>query len=61
MTGPESITVAADQKEIEVELQAAADVEIKTFDDVQMTATSTFAGREFTVESKPFAMEIKQP
>ncbi len=61
ITGPESVTVAADQKEIEVELQAAADVEIKTFGDVGLTATSTFAGRDFTVESKPFAMEIKQP
>jgi hypothetical protein len=61
VTGPESVSIAADQKEVEVELQTSGDAELKTFEDLRLTATSTFAGREFTVESKPFTLEIKQP
>jgi hypothetical protein len=61
ISAPETVTIPPDQKEVTVDIQAAMDIEFKRFEDLRLIATSQFTGREFTIESKPFALETKQP
>lgn len=51
ITGPESITIAADQAEAEFELQIAADTPPDSTAEISLNATSQFAGQEFTIAS----------
>ncbi len=51
ITGPESITIAADQSQVEVELQIAGDTTIEAAHEITLTVSSKFEGQDFTVAS----------
>jgi hypothetical protein len=61
VTGPEKVTLAADQNEIEIELTAAADAAPVMFKELVAIATSTTAGQNVTGESPPATLEVKKP
>jgi hypothetical protein len=58
---PEKTTLAADQNEVEVELSAAADAAVVKFEQLAVTATSKYAGTDFSVESPAAVLEVKAP
>ena len=51
ITGPESIVIAADQKQAEFDFQVAADAALDVAHELTVNASSKYAGQEFTVES----------
>ncbi|WP_253158225.1 DUF1549 domain-containing protein [Stieleria tagensis] len=52
ITGPESITIAADQTQAEFELQIAGDADLDVDHELALSASSKFTGQDFTVTSK---------
>ena len=61
VTAPEKTTLTADQTEVEVELNAAADAPPVKFDQLVAVATGKYAGVDITVESPPVSLEVKVP
>lgn len=51
VTGPDSITIAADQSRAEFDLQIAGDAAIDVAQELTLSVSSKFAGQDFTVAS----------
>jgi hypothetical protein len=61
VTGPESITIAADQDAVEIELSAAGDAPVGKFDDSTLRATTKFFGQDVALEVKSAPIEVVAP
>ena len=61
VTGPESVKLEAEQNEIEIELTAAADAPVGTFDDIAVSAATKYAGVDLSVDSPNVSLEVKAP
>ena len=61
VTGPEKISLTADQNELEIELAAAADAMIGKFAELAVTATTKYSGQDISVESPIATLEVKAP
>ena len=61
ITGPDEITIGPGAYRAEVELAAAETVEIGSFDDLRVEATSKFAGQPIKVSSKPARLDVVRP
>lgn len=61
VTGPEKISLAADQNDVEIELTAAGDAAPVMFKELVAVATSTAAGQNVTGESAAATLEVKKP
>ncbi|MEZ6113266.1 MAG: PPC domain-containing protein [Pirellulaceae bacterium] len=61
VTGDESMMIAADQSELEVELRAAAEAAAVMFEELTVEAASKFQGKDFTASSQPGKLEVKLP
>ncbi|MCA9165792.1 MAG: hypothetical protein KDA62_22550, partial [Planctomycetales bacterium] len=61
VTGDESMMIAADQSELEVELRAAAEAAAVMFEELTVEAASKFQGKDFTASSEPGKLEVKLP
>ena len=60
VTGDETITIAADQTELEVELKAAADAKVGKFTGLALDAQSKYAEKDVTATSAAVALETKK-
>ena len=60
VTGDETITIAADQTEQEVELKAAADAKVGKFTGLALEAQTKYAQKDVTVASASVALETKK-
>ena len=58
VTGPESLTIAANQTGAELELTAAATVAAGKLAGLILTATTQVKGRDVRVESAPVVLEV---
>lgn len=58
VTGPESLTIAANQTAVELELTAAATVAPGKLAGLVLTATTQVKGRDVKVESAPVVLEV---
>lgn len=58
VTGPESLTIAANQTTAELELTAAATVAPGKLPALLLTATTQLKGRDLKVESAPIVLEV---
>jgi hypothetical protein len=61
VTGEESITIAKDATEAEVELTAAADAEVAVFEELSLQAKTSYSGKDVTAVSPSVKLEVKQP
>ncbi|MCA9202991.1 MAG: hypothetical protein KDA59_08090, partial [Planctomycetales bacterium] len=61
VTGDESMMIAADQSELEVELRAAAEAAAVMFEELTVEAASKFQGKDFKASSQPGKLEVKLP
>ena len=61
VSGDETITIAKDKSEVEVELTAAADTAVVVFEELMAQAKTTYAGKEVTGDSPAVKLEVKQP
>ena len=59
VSGDETITIAKDKSEVEVELAAAADAAAIVFEELTAQAKTTYAGKEVTAESPAAKLEVK--
>ena len=60
VTGDETITIAADQTELEVELKAAADAKVGKFTGLALDAQTKYAEKDVAVASASVALETKK-
>ena len=60
VTGDETITIAADQTELEVELKAAADAKVGKFTGLALDAQTKYADKDVAVASASVALETKK-
>lgn len=61
VTGPEKVTFAPDQNEMEIELSAAADAAQGAFAELAVTATTKYTAVDIAVDSPNVALEVKAP
>lgn len=61
VTGPDKITLAAEQNELEIELAATADAAVGKFAELAVSATSKYSGQDISVESPATSLEVKAP
>jgi len=59
VSGDETITIAKDKSEVEVELAAAADAAVVVFEELTAQVKTTYAGKEVTAGSPAVKLEVK--
>jgi hypothetical protein len=59
VTVPKELTIAADKSEIEVEIKVAANAEVVAIQDVLVTATTKYAGKDVQASSNKIVVQVK--